>query len=105
MKKNIRTIIIYFLLIGIVIFIVAGALGDMNETPKKNDGELLTLFARLTNGEEGETVKNFTLDAEGNLTVITTENQKITQRIQDRAIVFRKGGVIWALTVCWATSA
>jgi len=84
MKKNIRTIIIYFLLIGIVIFIVAGALGDMNSTPKKNDGELLTLFARLTNGEEGETVKNFTLDAEGNLTVITSDNQKITQRIQDR---------------------
>ena len=84
MKKNIRTIIIYFLLIGIVIFIVAGALGDMNNTPKKNDGELLTLFARLTNGEEGETIKTFTLDAEGNLTVITTENQKITQRIQDR---------------------
>ena len=84
MKKNIKTILIYFLLIGIVIFIVAGALGDMNRTPKKNDGELLTLFARLTNGEEGETVKTFTLDAEGNLTVITTENQKITQRIQDR---------------------
>ncbi len=84
MKKNIKTILIYFLLIGIVIFIVAGALGDMNRTPKKNDGELLTLFARLTNGEEGETVKTFTLDAEGNLTVVTTENQKITQRIQDR---------------------
>ncbi|MBR6769502.1 MAG: ATP-dependent zinc metalloprotease FtsH [Clostridia bacterium] len=84
MKKNIRTILIYFLLIGIVIFIVAGALGDMNSTPKKNDGELLTLFARLTNGEEGEKVKNFTLDAEGNLTVITSENQKITKRIQDR---------------------
>ena len=84
MKKNIRTLLIYFLLIGIVIFIVAGALGDMNKTPKKNDGELLTLFARLTNGEEGETIKTFTLDAEGNLTVITTNNQKITQRIQDR---------------------
>ena len=84
MKKNIRTLLIYVLLIGIVIFIVAGALGDMNSTPKKNDGELLTLFARLTNGEKGEKVKNFKLDAEGNLTVITTENQKITQRIQDR---------------------
>ena len=85
MKKNIKTILIYFLLIGIVIFIVAGALGDMNSTPKKNDGELLTLFANLTNEDpDDETIKTFTLDAEGNLTVVTTKNVKITQRIQDR---------------------
>ncbi len=87
MKKNIRSIIIYFIVIFLVIAVVGVTLGNLTKSRELTNDELQALFVNI--GTEKEAVKSLTLDANNNLTIVTTKNKEYTQRIQDHDYFIR----------------
>ena len=81
MKKNIRSIIVTILLIGLAIFLASYFIGSMNQPKEPTDDELYALFANI--GTEEEAVKSISLDAENNLVIISTEGIEYAKTIQD----------------------
>lgn len=92
MKKNIRQIIYYFLIVAVVIAIVAVAVGNLNRSEKKLSSEINDLFSNLLD-ENGnpttgkETVRKFQLDANNQLTIWTnktSDSSPYVKKITDR---------------------
>ena len=81
MKKNIRSIIITILLLGIVAFIVYSTIADMNKPKELTTDEVYQYFVNI--GTDKEAVKSLKLDAENNLTFVTTNGIEYAHKIQD----------------------
>ena len=73
-KRNIGTPILYIVLILVVLFAAGSLLSGMQEAEKLSYSEIIELF-------EKDQVKEFTVDENGKLTVITTEDKKITRTL------------------------
>ena len=73
-KRNIGTPILYIVLILVVLFAAGSLLSGMQEAEKLSYSEIIELF-------EKDQVKEFTVDEKGKLTVITTEDKKITRTL------------------------
>ncbi len=87
MRKNIRSIIITLILVGIVAVIVFSSVAGMNQPAEiNNDTELLQFFLPLEDfiiEADEVAVKKLYLDAENNLKITTTKNTEYTYKIQD----------------------
>ena len=82
MKKNIRSIIITILLVGIIALIVYSSIADLNKPQEiKSDDELYQFFLNI--GTDKEAVKSFELTAENDLTLVTTNGVEYVYKIQD----------------------
>ena len=76
-KTNIKTIVLYVVLIAVVILAASTSLSGMNTANKLSYSEIIELF-------EKDEVKEFTVDEHGTLTIITTEaagSKKITRTL------------------------
>ncbi|MBQ8404387.1 MAG: ATP-dependent zinc metalloprotease FtsH, partial [Clostridia bacterium] len=76
MKKNIKTIVLYAVLIAVVIFAATSLLHGFNEATKLSYSEIIELF-------ETNQVKKFEIAANGKLTVETVDGKKISRVLLD----------------------
>ena len=81
MKKNIRSIIITLVLLGIIALVVYTSVAGMNKPKELTDDELYTLFVNI--GTDKEAVKSIRLDAENNLIIVSTNGIEYARKIQD----------------------
>ena len=71
-KTNIKTIVLYIVLIAVVIFAASTLLSSMNAANKLSYSEIIELFER-------DEVKEFTVDESGKLTITKTDGTKISR--------------------------
>ena len=71
-KTNIKTIVLYIVLIAVVIFAASTLLSSMNAANKLSYSEIIELF-------EKDEVKEFTVDETGKLTITKTDGTKISR--------------------------
>ena len=73
-KSNIKTILLYIVLIAVVIFAASALLSNMNTATKLSYSEIIDLFER-------DEVKEFKVEENGKLTVTKTDGTKVTRML------------------------
>ena len=73
-KTNIKTILLYIVLIAVVIFAASALLSNMNTATKLSYSEIIDLFER-------DEVKEFKVEENGKLTVTKTDGTKVTRML------------------------
>ena len=81
-KTNIKTIVLYIVLILVVIFAASALLSSMNAANKLSYSEIIDLF-------EKDEVKEFKIEANGKLTIVKLDGTKISRVLLD-FYTFRK---------------
>ena len=82
MKRTVRNVISYIILVALVIVIVAVTMGVFSPKKPLIYSDIVELFANI--GTDEESVKTFTLDSGNQLTIETTKGREIYFKLQDR---------------------